>query len=68
MSVTDVADPEVEGVAWDLDPLLVGDPSDPVASVDAMLASAQERADALVAQLEAVRAELDSLPPQSQQR
>jgi hypothetical protein len=28
----------------------------------------QERADALVAQLEAVRAELDSLPPQSQQR
>ena len=46
MSVTDVADHEVEEVGWDLDPLLDGDPSDPVAAVDAMLASAQERADA----------------------
>ena len=44
---TDVADPEVLEVAWDLDPLLDGDPSDPVAAVDAMLAEAQERADAL---------------------
>ena len=41
MSVADVADPEVEEVAWDLDPLLDGDPSDPVAAVDAMLAEAQ---------------------------
>ena len=46
MSVADVADPEVEQVAWDLDPLLIGDPSDAVAAVDAMLADAQQRADA----------------------
>jgi oligoendopeptidase F len=45
MSIADVADHEVEEVAWDLDPLLVGDPSDPVAAVDAMLAEAQARAD-----------------------
>ena len=41
MSSADVADPEVLEVAWDLDPLLEGDPSDPVAAVDAMLAEAQ---------------------------
>ena len=41
-------DPELEAVAWDLSPLLDG-ASDPVAAVDAMLASAQERADAIAA-------------------
>jgi oligoendopeptidase F len=46
MSVADVADPEVEQVAWDLNPLLIGDPGDAVAAVDAMLADAQRRADA----------------------
>src|SRR3954454_3277408 len=45
MSV-DVRDREVEEVAWDLEPLLIGDPGDPVAAVDGMLAQAQERADA----------------------
>ncbi len=59
MSVTDVADPEVEEVGWDLDPLLIGDPSDPVAAVDAMLASAQERADAFAERYAGHVGELD---------
>jgi oligoendopeptidase F len=59
MSVTDVADSEVEEVAWDLDPLLIGDPSDPAAAVDAMLASAQERADAFADRYAGHVAELD---------
>jgi oligoendopeptidase F len=41
-------DPELEAVAWDLSPLL-DDGADPVQAVDAMLASAQERADAIAA-------------------
>ena len=46
MSAPDTTtDPELEAVAWDLAPLL-DDASDPVAAVDAMLAAAQERADA----------------------
>ena len=49
MSAPDTTtDPELEAVAWDLAPLL-DDASDPVAAVDAMLASAQERADAISA-------------------
>ena len=59
MSVADVADSEVEEVAWDLDPLLIGDPSDPTAAVDAMLASAQERADAFADRYAGHVAELD---------
>jgi oligoendopeptidase F len=59
MSVTDVADREVEEVGWDLDPLLIGDASDPVAAVDAMLASAQERADAFAERYAGHVAELD---------
>src|SRR5215204_1694382 len=59
MSVADVADHEVEEVSWDLDPLLDGDPSDPVASVDAMLAAAQERADAFAERYAGHVAELD---------
>ena len=48
MSATDeVTDPEVQGVAWDLSPLLDG-PGEP--SVDAMLAEAQTRADAFAAE------------------
>ncbi len=46
MSAAEIADQEVEEVGWDLDPLLDGDASDPVAAVDAMLAEAQRRADA----------------------
>jgi oligoendopeptidase F len=41
-------DPELEAVAWDLSPLLDGE-GDPGQAVDAMLASAQERADAIAA-------------------
>jgi len=59
MSVADVADHEVEEVSWDLDPLLDGDPSDPVAAVDAMLAAAQERADAFAERYAGHVAELD---------
>jgi oligoendopeptidase F len=48
MSAPDATtDPELEAVAWDLAPLLDGDASDPAAAVDSMLASAQERADAI---------------------
>jgi oligoendopeptidase F len=42
-------DPELEAVSWDLSPLL-DDGGDPVQAVDAMLASAQERADAVAAE------------------
>ena len=50
MSAPDVTtDPELEAVAWDLRPLLDGDAGDPGAAVDAMLAEAQERADAIAA-------------------
>ena len=59
MSVADVADHEVEEVGWDLDPLLDGDPSDPVAAVDAMLAEAQRRADAFSERYAGRVAELD---------
>jgi oligoendopeptidase F len=49
MSAPDATtDPELEAVAWDLSPLL-DDAEDPVAAVDAMLASAQARADAIAA-------------------
>jgi oligoendopeptidase F len=41
-------DPELEAVAWDLSHLLDGE-GDPGQAVDAMLASAQERADAVAA-------------------
>ena len=56
---TDVADPEVLEVAWDLEPLLDGDPADPVAAVDAMLAEAQERADRFAERYAGHVAELD---------
>ena len=52
-------DPELESVAWDLSPLLDGAGDDPGAAVDAMLAAAQERADALAAAHAGKVAELD---------
>src|SRR4051812_34506477 len=49
MSAPDTTiDPDLEAVAWDLSPLL-DDAGDPVEAVDAMLASAQARADAIAA-------------------
>ena len=42
-------DPELESVAWDLDPLLDDGGGDPGSAVDSMLAAAQERADKLAA-------------------
>ena len=63
MSSADVADPEVQEVAWDLAPLLDGDPSDPVAAVDAMLAEAQQRADAFAERYAGRVAELDGARP-----
>ena len=59
MSSADVADPEVLEVAWELDPLLAGYPSDPVAAIDAILAEAQERADAFAERHAGRVAELD---------
>jgi len=59
MSSADVADAEVLEVAWELDPLLDGYPSDPVAAIDAMLADAQERADAFAERHAGRVAELD---------
>ena len=51
MSAPDATtDPELEAVAWDLSPLLDGGAGDPGAAVDAMLATAQERADAIAAE------------------
>lgn len=48
MTAPEIADPELDAVAWDLNHLLDGQ-ADPAASVDAMLADAQERADAFAA-------------------
>jgi oligoendopeptidase F len=60
MSVADVADSEVEEVGWDLSDLLDGETSDPVAKVDAMLAEAQQRADAFSERYAGKVAELDA--------
>src|SRR4051812_27685300 len=59
MSSADLADPELLDVAWDLGPLLDGDPGDPVAAVDAMLAEAQQRADRFAERYAGRVAELD---------
>ena len=60
MSAPDATtDPELEAVAWDLDPLLDGGADDPEAAVDAMLADAQRRADAFAAAHAGKVAELD---------
>src|SRR4051812_29863728 len=52
-------DPELESVSWDLSHLLDGGAGDPGAAVDSMLASAQERANALAEAHAGKVAELD---------
>jgi oligoendopeptidase F len=42
----DVTDPELQTVAWNLDPLLNGGAANPEAAVEGMIADAQQRADA----------------------
>ena len=54
MATADVADPELAGIAWDLEPLLDG-----AAGVDALLEEAQRRADAFAAAHAGKVAELD---------
>src|SRR5918997_2548280 len=58
MATHEVADPEVEGVAWDLDPLLDG-AGEGAAGVEALLDEAQRRADAFAAANAGKVAELD---------
>jgi oligoendopeptidase F len=53
------ADPELENVAWNLDPLLDGGAENPETAVEAMLANAQERADAFAQAHAGKVAELD---------
>jgi oligoendopeptidase F len=53
------SDPELENVAWNLDPLLDGGADDPDAAVTAMLAESQERADAFAQSYAGKVAELD---------
>jgi oligoendopeptidase F len=52
-------DPDLQAVAWDLDPLLDGGADDPDAAVQRMVADAQERADAFAASYAGKVAELD---------
>src|SRR5687767_6341007 len=58
MAANEVADPEVEGVAWDLDPLLNG-AGDGAAGVEALLDDAQRRAEAFAQAHSGQVAELD---------
>lgn len=59
MSATDIADPDLAGVEWDLAPLLDGPSDDPEAAVDSMLAETQRRADAFAERYVGHVAELD---------
>src|SRR3954464_5290261 len=52
-------DPELENVAWNLDPLLDGGAGDPEAAVTAMIADSQQRAEAFAAAHAGRVAELD---------
>jgi oligoendopeptidase F len=54
-----VTDPELQAVAWDLDPLLDGGAGDPDAAVTAMIADAQQRAEAFAQAHAGKVAELD---------
>jgi oligoendopeptidase F len=54
-----VTDPELQAVAWDLDPLLDGGASDPDAAVTAMIADSQQRAEAFAQAHAGKVAELD---------
>jgi oligoendopeptidase F len=58
MATPQVADPDVEGVGWDLEPLLDG-AGEGAAGVDALLDEAQTRADAFAAAHAGKVAELD---------
>jgi oligoendopeptidase F len=58
MATPQLADPDVEGVAWDLDPLLDG-AGEGAAGVEALLDEAQRRADAFAAAHAGKVAELD---------
>jgi oligoendopeptidase F len=53
------ADPELENVAWNLDPLLDGGAGDPEAAVEGMIADAQQRAEAFAQAHAGKVAELD---------
>src|SRR5919109_813091 len=54
-----VTDPELQAVAWNLDPLLDGGAGDPEAAVTTMIADAQRRAEAFAAAHAGKVAELD---------
>jgi oligoendopeptidase F len=58
MAAPDVADPQLDGISWNLDPLLDG-AGDGAAGVEALLADAQRRADAFAAEHAGKVAELD---------
>src|SRR4051794_39748521 len=55
----DVTDPELQSVAWNLDPLLNGGAANPEAAVEGMIADAQQRADAFAEAHAGKVAELD---------
>jgi oligoendopeptidase F len=55
----DVTDPELQTVAWNLDPLLNGGAANPEAAVEGMIADAQQRADAFAEAHAGKVAELD---------
>src|SRR5688500_18903900 len=59
MSAPDVTDPDLQAVAWDLDPLLDGRADDPDAAVAEMIAEAQRRAEAFAASYAGKIGELD---------
>jgi len=61
MTAPDVTDPDLQSVAWDLDPLLDGGAEDPDAAVGRIVAEAQKRADAFAAEHAGKVAELDGL-------
>lgn len=52
-------DPELENVAWNLDPLLDGGADDPDSAVTAMIAESQARAEAFAQAYAGKMAELD---------
>jgi oligoendopeptidase F len=54
-----LSDPELEQVAWDLSHLLDGDAADPQSTVDAMLSSSRERAEAFAERYRGQLATLD---------
>ena len=58
MAAPDVADPQLDGISWNLDPLLDG-AGDGAAGVEALLADAQRRADAFAGEHAGKVAELD---------